>query len=346
METPGQGYADAWQPIISGPGAPANNKSWIDWEISFKTTAGNDYSFACMAISAIDVDGDNSVIGEFVESEGHASYSIPSPSFLTLTNKSDGTLEAQAPIVNRPSIDTSALDVRISFFYNNKDKIKLKLGSKVYATGISAPERLNCIYFKKMTFDNYVVLPVRYVSLNALATDNKVNLNWSTDNEVNNNYFEVERSFDGRNFTSIAMVMDALTMSDNNKYYGMRDNANLLTGKSIVYYRLKQVDIKGAFSYTPTIVVKLQSSGSSSMQVAPNPFNENLSLSFSAPASSIAVIRLQTVTGQSVIKRNITVNNGSNTVQLGSLGELPRGVYAAQVVINGIIVHNQKVIKG
>ena len=346
METPGQGYADAWQPIISGPGAPANNKSWIDWEISFKTTAGTDYSFPCLDISAIDVDGDNSVIGEFIESAGHASYGIPSPTFLTLTNPAVGALEAQAPIINRPSIDTSALDVRITFSYTGKDKIELKLGSKVYAAGASAPDRLNCIYFKKMTFNNYIVLPVKYVSLNALASDNKVNLNWSTDNEVNNNYFEVERSFDGRNFTSIAMVMDALTVSGNNRYYGMRDNANLLTGKSIVYYRLKQVDIKGAFNYTSTIVVKLQPSKSNSMQVAPNPFNENLSLSFSAPASSIAVIRLQTVTGQSVIKRNIPVSNGSNTVQLGSLGELPRGIYAAQVVINGIIVHNQKVIKG
>lgn len=346
METPGQGYADAWQPIIGGPGAPANNKSWIDWEISFKTNAGSNYSFPCLDISAIDVDGDNSVIGEFIESDGHASYSIPSPTFLTLTNKPGGALEAQAPIINRPSIDTSALDVRISFSYNGKEKIELKLGSKVYGLGASAPERLNCIYFKRMTMNNYIVLPVKYVSFDALASDNKVNLNWSTDNEVNNNYFEVERSFDGRNFSSIAVVLDALTVSGNNKYYGMRDNALALGGKSIAYYRLKQVDVKGDFTYTSTIAVRLSATGNNSMQVAPNPFNENLSLSFSATVSAPAIIRLQTVTGQSIVKRNINITNGSNTIQLGSLGDLPRGIYAAQVVVNGVVLHNQKVIKG
>ena len=59
MKNVGLGYFDAWQPIINGPGAPVGNKSWIDWKVTFKTTAGLNYTFSCLAICAIDVDGDN-----------------------------------------------------------------------------------------------------------------------------------------------------------------------------------------------------------------------------------------------------------------------------------------------
>ena len=48
------GYADAWQPIIDGPGTPLGNKSWIDWAVSFKSSAtGLNYPFTCLVICAI-----------------------------------------------------------------------------------------------------------------------------------------------------------------------------------------------------------------------------------------------------------------------------------------------------
>ncbi len=346
METPGQGYSDAWQPIIKGPGAPAGNKSWIDWEISFKTTAGDKFHFPCLDIAAIDVDGDNSVTGEFIESDGHTGYNLPNPSYLTLTELPGGRLEAQAPIVNRPSIDTSALDVRITFLYQGKEKVKLKLGSRVFGDGPSATERLNCIYFKRLVMNNYFVLPVNYLSFDAMSADSKITLNWATDMEVNNNHFEVERSLDGIHFSMVAMVMDALSVEKGNMFYGYRDQAPMLAGKSMVYYRLKQVDVKGDYNYSKTILVKLQGSTRNGMQVAPNPFHENLSISFEAAHQGSATFRLQTTSGQTMTSRNITISKGQNTLQVNSLGSLPRGIYIAQLVVNGIVINNQKVIKG
>lgn len=120
METPNLGYPDAWQPIIGRPSTPAGRKSWIDWEISFKTTAGVPYVYPCLDISAIDVDGDNTRIGEFVESEGHVNITVPNPTLLTITNMGNGRAEALAPVTNRPGIDTSAMDVRIVFYTTMK----------------------------------------------------------------------------------------------------------------------------------------------------------------------------------------------------------------------------------
>ena len=345
METPGQGYGDAWQPIIDGPGAPSGNKSWIDWEISFKTAAGDNYTFPCLEISAIDIDGDNSIIGEFVESDSHVSYTLPKPTLLTVTDQGNNQTLAQAPVTNRPGIDTAALDVRINFLYNNKNVIKLKLGSTVFGTGSSATQRLNCIYFKNIVQVAYSILPVKYISFTATGSDKKVNINWATDYEVNNNYFELERSSDGINFKNVAVVLDALTQNGNIKNYSFTDKSIALAGKQIVYYRLKQVDVKGDFTNSNVVMVRLLDNKGVSIKVVPNPFVDNLSLNFTAIDNGTAMINLQTLSGRLVASKTITIIKGNNNVKIGSLTSLPAGMYVAQVIVNGVVADYQKVIK-
>ena len=73
--------------------------------------------------------------------------------------------------------------------------------------------------------------------------------------------------------------------------------------------------------------------------------SKDLSIRFTSPAIGNAVIRLQSVTGQQVASKNITINKGTNTIELGTLNGLSKGLYFAQVVINGVVVDNQRVIK-
>src|SRR5450432_1390788 len=83
------GYYDAWQPTVGGPNVAGS--SYIKWNIDFKTSAGGVYTFATVDAAAIDVDGDNANISEFVGVNGEASYSIPTqiPTLLTITNLPD-----------------------------------------------------------------------------------------------------------------------------------------------------------------------------------------------------------------------------------------------------------------
>ena len=78
------------------------------------------YVYPCLDISAIDVDGDNTRIGEFVESEGHVNITVPNPTLLTITDMGNGRAEALAPVTNRSGIDTSAMDVCIVFYTTMK----------------------------------------------------------------------------------------------------------------------------------------------------------------------------------------------------------------------------------
>ena len=346
METPGQGYPDAWQPIIDGPGTPLGNKSWIDWNISFRTTAGTSYAFTCLDISAIDVDGDNGNIGEFIESDGQTSYTLPFPTVLTVTNMGNGKVQAQGPVYNRVGIDTFSLDVRINYLFNGLDSIQLKIGQTVLGPGTGgATQRLNSIYFKRVTLTPFFILPVKYISFEAISNDKKVDLNWQTDNEVNNSHFEVERSFDGNYFSTINVLNEPLTTSSTTRKYTISDNATAFDGKEIVYYRIKQIDVNGKYIYSKTAMVRLSANKGIIMQVSPNPFTENLTVNFTSIDKGTAIIKMRSLTGQTVLTKNVMINKGDNRVQIGSLGKLAKGMYIAQIVINGVVADKQKTIK-
>lgn len=344
METPGQGYADAWQPIINGPGTPSGNKSWIDWDITFKTNAGVSYAFPCLDLSAIDVDGDNQTIGEFVQSAGQAGYSLPSPTLLTITNMGSGRIEAQASVVNRPGIDTMSMDSRIGFLYTNKNSIQLSLGSKVINNPGGATQRLNCMYFKKMMLSNYSVLPVKYISFKVTAMEKEVNLNWIADNEVNYSYFDVERSFDGNKFSSTGIIIKGFSNEINNSYQ-VSDKDAALAGKTVAYYRLKEVDISGPITYSKVEMATLHANKGITIKASPNPFSENLAIHFTALQSGNGIIKMKDVTGQCVVTKNVIVSKGQNTFQLSGMSGLPKGLYIAQVSVNGVIADNEKIMK-
>lgn len=346
METPGQGYPDAWQPIIDGPGTPLGNKSWIDWNISFRTTAGTSYAFTCLDISAIDVDGDNGNIGEFIESDGQTSYTLPFPTVLTVTNMGNGKVQAQGPVYNRVGIDTFSLDVRINYLFNGLDSIQLKIGQTVLGPGTGgATQRLNSIYFKRVTLTPFFILPVKYISFEAISNDKKVDLNWQTDNEVNNSHFEVERSFDGNYFSTINVLNEPLTTSSTTRKYTISDNATTFSSKEIVYYRIKQIDVNGKYIYSKTAMVRLSANKGIIMQVSPNPFNESITVNFTSIDKGTAIIKMRSLTGQTVLTKNVIINKGDNRVQIGSLNKLAKGMYIAQIIINGVAADKQKVIK-
>src|ERR1017187_10315832 len=105
------GYYNAWQPTVGGPGTYGS--SYIKWDVKFDS-AGSPHVFSTLAASAIDVDGDNSMVREFINVNGQTSYSIPTqiPSMLTIktvkdtdningTDASDSNLNALGPIANR-----------------------------------------------------------------------------------------------------------------------------------------------------------------------------------------------------------------------------------------------------
>ncbi|WAC14342.1 T9SS type A sorting domain-containing protein [Dyadobacter pollutisoli] len=91
-----------------------------------------------------------------------------------------------------------------------------------------------------------IVLPVELIHFNATLQENTVSLFWSTSEEINSDYFEIQRSADAKNWQALSRV-EARENSNTVQEYRYDDRSPLF---GISYYRLKQVDIDGSFAYS------------------------------------------------------------------------------------------------
>lgn len=85
-------------------------------------------------------------------------------------------------------------------------------------------------------------------------TKDKININWSTKNSQTN-YFEVEKSKDGKNFKTVAYVLGADPTKTNCDCYGCFDKINSKVKE--LYYRLKHVDANGLVEFSEVKILAL-----------------------------------------------------------------------------------------
>lgn len=188
-------------------------------------------------------------------------------------------------------------------------------------------------------------LAVKYSAFDATVSGNTVTCNWITAQEINNDYFQLERSFDGINYNTAAIIFPTGSNTSTTQSYHYKDNSSLIQNKAILYYRIKQVDKDGAFSYSKVITVRLKAGAVTTLQLSPNPFNNNLSIKIDATENALATTKIINTTGQTVATTQSSVNKGINVLQIGNLNGLSKGIYVVQVLINGVVTDNKKVIK-
>lgn len=182
-------------------------------------------------------------------------------------------------------------------------------------------------------------LALQFLDFTGGLETNDVVLNWKTAQEINTNYFEVERSTDGRSYSGIANLNASFNSSMINNYsYVDRNAADILTGK--LYYRLKEIDKDGSFTYSKIVAIDL-SGLPSDFQISPNPAHNLLKINLrniSAPTKMIVT----DVNGHRLMEQNIPVAT-SQTVLLNTTNLAP-GTYFLRVIISGKI-KEQKFIK-
>ncbi len=174
-----------------------------------------------------------------------------------------------------------------------------------------------CVFFaddestllNKQNFGDEVTtpVPVELTSFAANISEGKVILNWQTATEINNSGFSIQRSSDNTSFKEIAFVRGHGTTTDKSAY-SYTDNSTM-SGK--YYYRLKQVDFNGSFSYTSSIEVNIGIPKNFSLdQNYPNPFNPSTTIRFALPTNARVSIKLYNTLGQEVV--NILNNEQMN----------------------------------
>lgn len=180
-------------------------------------------------------------------------------------------------------------------------------------------------------------LPVELTSFTANVFDNKVKLQWETATEVDNYGFEIQRSaFSNQrsaNWEKIGFV-EGHGNSNSPKNYEFTDSE--LPNCDAVSYRLKQIDIDGAYEYSNVIEVTVETIPAKFelAQNYPNPFNPTTKIKFSLPegmAQYAVSLRVYDLIGREVavlVNENLTAGSYEKTFDASGLSS---GIYYYQL---------------
>jgi hypothetical protein len=165
-------------------------------------------------------------------------------------------------------------------------------------------------------------LPIELLYFNAEPVGEKVICRWETSSEINNDYFEVERSDNGKSFEVIGKVSGfGAGISSESRTYSITDADQCNTTR---YYRLKQVDIDGRDSYSETVAVNCKSAGE--IDLYPNPANTDINYQFHYTENTVLTVNILDVYGRVVYNENVNVQKGMNSLSC-KIDELASGAY-------------------
>jgi len=158
--------------------------------------------------------------------------------------------------------------------------------------------------------------------------EGKVNmLEWTTASEINNDYFTLEHSADGIEFEHVATLNGAGNSVVTLNY--KTEDRHPFSGKT--FYRLKQTDYDGLFSYSDVIVIKNIFDEMTLENLHPNPTTGTTEFDFYSSQSTFIEITIEDVYGRAMKKEMIPVERGGNHFSANLSGYSP-GIYQLRIV--------------
>ena len=150
-------------------------------------------------------------------------------------------------------------------------------------------------------------LPIELISFNAEAINNDyIQLDWTTASETNNDYFTIEKSTDGTNW-EIQSEIDGAGKNSSVLNYQSFD-LNPYNGTS--YYRLKQTDFDGRFSYSESKTVNIDPLNNEPIRIYPNP-TDNI-ITIEGNETELSEISIYNILGADVTAITKQIHNDSS----------------------------------
>lgn len=170
-------------------------------------------------------------------------------------------------------------------------------------------------------------LPVQDILVGARISGNTVEVSWQTLNEINTDYFEVERSYNNVTFETVQRVY-SLVQNGNNGSYRITDNAVQMNAANAVY-RIKAMDKDDKYSYSR--IASLRLAKINNVVYGPNPFTDYVTINYAATATGKLSINLFNIQGKRVMTKELQVTRGTSTITINNLGNLVKGTYVVEM---------------
>jgi len=183
-------------------------------------------------------------------------------------------------------------------------------------------------------------LPIHLISFQGnMNKNNKVTLNWTVADNETANSFEIERSFNGRDFTTIALVFSSEKRgTENYMYY------ETTSGTDKVMYRLKMIDKNREVDYSRILIFQLKSTIANNIKIIGNPVNDKLTFSYTSSSTQSVDVKIYDISGRVVLKNKVNSLEGSNVISLPLSSTFKAGMYVVEVN-NGTEIHSSKFVK-
>jgi hypothetical protein len=178
------------------------------------------------------------------------------------------------------------------------------------------------------TFD-IAVMPVTFSNLNLVSNNQAHLLSFTTATETNNAYFHIERSTDSRNWEKLGTIAGAGTTQQEQQYRFL-DEAPL---PGLNYYRVKQVDYDGSFSYSAIVSARWE--GKPQVHLFPNPADDLLQISGLPTTDGPVTIEIIDMAGRVMLKQ--TWNQTAINV-----AQLADGIYSLRISSAEGVIDNQQ----
>ena len=251
---------------------------------------------------------------------------------LNLNRHSDdnGTFTVTVPFtttgVFRVSIETTA---------STENHTHLLLDDMVYGSSYNYSSPYAC-----SSNATPIILPLKLLGFTGSLLNNKASLQWSVADNETGKYFEVQKSNDGRTFTTIGVVLVSEKVGTEN--YSFTDTKEIGTE---AYYRLTIRNVNGSASQSRIVSLKAQSTkASNGLVILQNPVESALMFTYTPATAGKATVNIYNASGVRMHTMVTNVQAGANTISVSLDGRFNGGVYLLEV-INGAERSTTRLIK-
>lgn len=182
-------------------------------------------------------------------------------------------------------------------------------------------------------------VPVELTYFDVISEEKQNLLTWETASELNNHFFEIEKSITGEDFISIGSVSGNGTTQTISKY--SFSDYDVGPHQMSYFYRLMQVDYDGTYSYSPIVVANRKIRTNTHLSANPNPISNEWSLNLSNGFNGDLLVEIFTQEGINIFREMCQFEEG---ILILENFDLPDGIFYAKVFIGEKVV-TTKVVK-